>query len=74
MKVDERGNVYQTGVGGIWVIGPDGEALGVLSLPEDVSNLAWGGDDGRTLYLACRTTIYRVTLAVAGCPVQASRS
>jgi gluconolactonase len=66
MACDERGNLYQTGRGGIWVIGPGGDALGVLALPEDVSNLAFGGEDGRTLFIACRSNIYRVSMQVAG--------
>jgi gluconolactonase len=63
--VDERGNVYQTGKGGIWVISPEGEAIGVLELPEDVANLTFGGDDYRTLFLACRNNVYRVQMDVA---------
>lgn len=63
--VDERGNVYQTGEGGIWVISPAGELIGVLRLPEDVANLTFGGDDYRTLFLACRDNVFRVQMAVA---------
>src|SRR5213592_4083880 len=32
MKCDERGNVWVTGTGGIWVFGPDGEHLGVIEI------------------------------------------
>jgi gluconolactonase len=64
--MDVQGNVYQTGRGGIWVIAPDGEALGVLELPEDVANLTWG-EDGRTLFLCCRTTVFRTRMSVMGC-------
>lgn len=64
--MDERGNVYQTGKGGVWVISPEGEVLGVLELPEDVANLTWG-EDGHTLFLCCRTTVFRTTFTVRGC-------
>ena len=34
IKVDEAGNLYVCGPGGIWVLSPDGEHLGTLRLPE----------------------------------------
>src|SRR3954447_7261693 len=33
MKVDERGNVYVTGPGGVWVISPKAELLGWIEVP-----------------------------------------
>ena len=44
MKCDERGNVWVTGPGGVWVYAPSGELIGKLHVPEVVANLAWGGD------------------------------
>ena len=35
MKCDERGNIWVTGPGGIWVISPAGEHLGVIKVPEN---------------------------------------
>jgi gluconolactonase len=51
MKVDKEGNVYCTGPGGIWVISPDGKALGSIKVPEMASNFAWGDSDWKTLYI-----------------------
>ena len=65
MKCDERGNIWVTGPGGIWVISPDGEHLGVLQVPENTGNLTWGGDDWRTLYIPSSTSLYRVRTEVA---------
>lgn len=65
LKVDERGNVYTTGPGGVWVLAPDGTRLGVIATPETPANCGWG-DDGKTLYITAETGIYRVKLAVAG--------
>ena len=42
MKCDERGNVWVTGPGGVWVYAPSGELIGKLHIPESVANLAWG--------------------------------
>jgi gluconolactonase len=65
MKVDERGNVWVTGPGGIWVISPEGEHLGTVEVPEDTANLAWGGDGWTTLYIAASTSVYRIETRVA---------
>lgn len=66
IKVDRRGNVYVSGPGGLWILSPDGRHLGTLSAPEHIHNMAWGDDDGRTLYLTARTGLYRVRLRVPG--------
>jgi gluconolactonase len=60
IKVDRAGNLLVCGPGGIWVLSPAGERLGLLGLPEDPHNLAWGGADGRTLYITALTSIYRM--------------
>jgi gluconolactonase len=66
IKVDERGNLYVSGPGGLWILSPEGKHLGTLTGPEHPHNLAWGDDDGRTLYLTALTGIYRIRLNVAG--------
>jgi len=66
IKVDQRGNVYVSGPGGLWVFSPAGEHLGTLHGPEHPHNLAWGGSDRRTLYLAAQTGIYRIRLHIPG--------
>jgi gluconolactonase len=66
IKVDQRGNLYVSGPGGLWVLSPEGKHLGTLHGAEHPHNLAWGDPDGRTLYLAAQTSIYRIRLNVAG--------
>ncbi len=66
IKVDREGNLYVCGPGGIWVLSAEGDHLGTLVLPEDPHNLAWGGEDGRTLYVTALTSVYRLRLGVAG--------
>ncbi|HEU4702366.1 MAG TPA: SMP-30/gluconolactonase/LRE family protein [Conexibacter sp.] len=66
MKLDERGNVYVTGPGGVVVFAPSGERIGLIEVPEVVGNLNWGDADYRTLYLAASSSIYRLRMAVAG--------
>ena len=65
MKCDERGNIWVTGPGGIWVFSPEGEHLGVVEIPEHVGNFTWGGADFRTLFVAASTGVYQVQTTVA---------
>ena len=51
MKCDEEGNIWVTGPGGVWVISSEAEHLGVIEIPENTGNLAWGGPDWKTLFV-----------------------
>jgi gluconolactonase len=66
MKVDQKGNIYSAGPGGVWIFSPDGKHLGTLDIPERVGNVAWGGADHKTLYVAASSSIYRISLPVPG--------
>lgn len=66
LKVDVDGNVFCTGPGGIWLIGPTGVVLGRLRVPEVAANLAWGHDDAATLYITASTGLYRASTLVTG--------
>ena len=66
LKVDVQGNVYASGPGGLWILSPEGKHLGTISGPEHPHNMAWGGEDNRTLYLAAQTGLYRLHLIIPG--------
>ncbi len=66
MKVDQQGNIYSAGPGGVWIFSPEGKHLGTIAIPEAVGNLAWGGADHKTLYIAASTSLYRISLKVPG--------
>jgi len=66
IKVDVRGNVYVSAPRGLWILSPEGKALGRIEPPEHDANFAWGGDDGRTLYLTASTGLYRIRLSIPG--------
>ncbi len=66
MKVDERGNLYCTGPGGVWIFAPDGKHLGTIVLPETPANVGWGGAAGKTLFITARTSVYRIQMQVRG--------
>jgi gluconolactonase len=64
MKCDEEGNIWVTGPRGVWVISAEGEHLGVIKIPENTGNLAWGGPDWHTLYIPSSTSLYAVETRV----------
>jgi gluconolactonase len=66
IKVDQEGNLYVSGPGGLWILSPSGVHLGTIVAPEHPHNLAWGDTDGRTLYLTAQTGLYRIRLKVPG--------
>ena len=66
MKGDQNGNLYSAGPGGVWIFSPDGKHLGTIDIPEKVGNVAWGGSDHKTLYVAASSSIYRISLKVPG--------
>jgi gluconolactonase len=66
IKVDVRGNVYLSAPGGVWIFNADGKHLGTITAPKPVHNFAWGGPDGKTLYLCARSALYRIPLLVEG--------
>ena len=70
MKVDSEGNVYCSGPGGIHVLDPRGNRLGRLRIPGHVTNMGWGDDDWRSLYITTRSSVYRTRVKVPGVPVQ----
>jgi gluconolactonase len=66
LRVDTRGNLYETGPGGVWIISPEGKHLGTIRAPETATNVGFGDADRRTLYIAARTGIYRVRVKTPG--------
>lgn len=66
IKVDKEGNLYVSAPGGLQMLSPDGRHLGTIVTPQHVHNMAWGDDDGKTLYLCARTGLYQIRLNVEG--------
>jgi sugar lactone lactonase YvrE len=70
MKVDVAGNVYCGGSGGIWVLDPQGKKLGrIVHGHPATTNIAFGGDDWKTLFFTSRTHLGAVNVKIAGIPV-----
>jgi len=66
IKVDQKGNLYVSAPGGLWVISPEGKHLGTIITPRHPHNMAWGDGDGKTLYLCARSGLYRIRLNIPG--------
>ena len=66
LKVDQMGNVYVSGPGGIWILSRAGKHLGTIIAPMHPHNFAWGDEDGKTLYLCARSGLYRMRLNIPG--------
>jgi len=77
-KTDQAGNVYSTsgaGPGIVRITSPTGTLLGTLNLPIDgrepkrqicATNEAFGGPDGRTLFIAGCDSVYTIRLRTPG--------
>jgi gluconolactonase len=66
MAVDNAGNLFVATGSGIEVFSPDGARWGVIPVPRIPANCAFGGADGRTLFITAREGLYLVTLANPG--------
>ncbi|MBH56290.1 MAG: gluconolactonase [Planctomycetaceae bacterium] len=81
MRLDIEGNLYiaagiNTSRGsheattvppGIYVISPQGEMKGRIPIPEDtLTNLAFGGADGKTIYVTAGKSIFTTRVTVPG--------
>ena len=67
-RVDEEGRVWTSSGDGVRVFTPDGEQLLHVPVPEKVANLCFGGPDGRDLYIAASTSLYRIRTTVRNAP------
>lgn len=66
MTIDTDGRLWATGPGGIWVIDADGTNLGLILMPEQPSNITFGGDDFSTLFVTAETSVYQIDTRVRG--------
>ncbi|HXQ80146.1 MAG TPA: SMP-30/gluconolactonase/LRE family protein [Opitutaceae bacterium] len=65
MKVDQKGNIFGGGPGGVLVLSPDGRHLGTIVTGQVTSNCAFG-DDGSTLYMTANHYVMRIRLRTKG--------
>lgn len=51
LKIDNKGNLFATGPGGVMVISANGKLLGRIETGQATANCAWGNADGSVLYI-----------------------
>src|SRR5207248_3559537 len=74
MKVDTEGNVYCGGAGGIWIMDPKGKKLRrIVHGAPATTNIAFGGDDWKTLYFTSRYHLGAVNVKIPGIPVPVTK-
>lgn len=66
IKVDAQGNLYLSSPDGLRIYASSGKHLGTIIAPRPIHNFAWGGADGKTLYLTARDRLYRIALNAEG--------
>ena len=66
LRADEMGNLWVSSAIGVHVFAPDGTALGILHIPETVSNLTFGGPKNNRLFITATKSVYSVFTAVRG--------
>jgi gluconolactonase len=66
MKVDTKGNIWDGGPAGVWVITPEGKHIGTVLTPDQEANLAFGDADGKSLFMMLHSSVYRLRVKVAG--------
>ncbi len=64
IKVDKEGNLFVSAPGGLWILNKEGKLLGKIVTPERPANMAWGDEDGKTLYMTAHTSLYKVRVNV----------
>ena len=62
---DAAGNVY-VAEGQLYIYNAAGKQIGVVEIPERPSSLAFGGADGKTLFIGARGSLFMLQTAAAG--------
>ncbi len=67
MTMDERGDLYLTGRGGVTVFNPAGEKIEHIDIKEPwTANIAFGGKDRKTLFITASKAVYILPMQVKG--------
>jgi gluconolactonase len=66
MAMAEDGTIFATGPGGVLILSPEGERLGLISTGTAIANVTFGGADGRDLYMTSHSFLARTRTEVKG--------
>jgi gluconolactonase len=68
IRLDDAGRVWAAAGDGVHCFDPDGTLIGKLHLPEDASNLTFGGLQRNRLFVTATTSLYSIRMTVNGAP------
>jgi len=66
MRCDREGRLYSTAGDGVHIFLATGKRIGKIFIPEVTANCAFGGENGKTLFMTAMTSVYAIQLRVAG--------
>lgn len=66
MTIDEQGNVYFTLGPAVTVYDKTGKKIETISVPENCTNVCFGGKDMKTLFITAGTSLYSISMKVKG--------
>lgn len=69
MKCTSDGHILCNGPGGVHLLDPSGETLGVILTPEKSTNFCFAGGGSGTLYITASTSVYRIQTRLSGLPM-----
>ncbi len=70
MKIDQTGNLYCCGPGGVHIFNQGGTCLGIIKVPEQAANFNWGDDDLSSLYICASTKLLRIRVNTPGISIK----
>lgn len=69
IRFDDGGRLWAAAFGnGVHCYDPDGTLIGRLTVPEPVSNIAFGGPKNNRLFITATTSLYSLVMSVTGLP------
>jgi gluconolactonase len=66
MRCDADGNLWAGAAPGVQIIGPSGERLGMIRLPEGCANVCFGGTRRNRLFMTASQSLYAVYVETTG--------
>jgi gluconolactonase len=66
MTIDEKGNVYLTLGKGVTVFDSGGKQIAKIDVPENCTNVCYGGKTMKTLFITAGTSLYSIEMKVKG--------
>ena len=60
IRVDADGRVWSSAGDGVHIFDTQGKLIGKILVPESPANLCFGGEDGKTLFITARKSLYSI--------------